>query len=202
MDEIIQKIGTAGIIAILRRQSRRIIRESLPRLVGAGLRVVEVSRTADEYHDSFTALRSEFGSQLLIGVGTIRSESDAKEALDMGAQFLISPHFNVGLTEFLLKHHVPYIVGCYTPSEVEAALQLGPMAVKIFPAFVGGPKYISSLLAPFPGTRFVPTGGVRPTEAIEYWSAGAWAVALGSEMDTTGEWAEERLRGLFSKKAK
>jgi 2-dehydro-3-deoxyphosphogluconate aldolase/(4S)-4-hydroxy-2-oxoglutarate aldolase len=77
------------------------------------------------------------------------------------------------------------------------------MAIKIFPAFVGGPKYIGSLLAPFPGTRFVPTGGVSPAEAPKYWKAGAWAVAIGSEMNSvtdSGGWTDEQLRALFSEK--
>jgi 2-dehydro-3-deoxyphosphogluconate aldolase/(4S)-4-hydroxy-2-oxoglutarate aldolase len=202
MDTIIQNIGTARVIAILRHQSRKYIEQLLPRLVGAGLAVVEVSRTADDFHASFAALRSEFGTKLLIGVGTVRTERESQEALDLGAQFLISPHFNAGLTEFLLHRNVPYIVGCYTPTEVAAALELAPMAIKIFPAFVGGPKYISSLLGPFPGTRFVPTGGVHPADANDYWNAGAWAVAIGSEMNSIGEWTDEQLRALFSRKAK
>jgi 2-dehydro-3-deoxyphosphogluconate aldolase/(4S)-4-hydroxy-2-oxoglutarate aldolase len=200
MEEIIQKIGMSGIIAILRGQSRKAIAESLPRLIAAGLSVVEVSRTSDEYHHALAALGSQFGTELLIGAGTIRSERDALEALDLGAQFLISPHFNPSLTQFLLQRDVPYIVGCYTPSEVAAALELGPMAIKIFPAFVGGPKYIGSLLAPFPGTRFIPTGGISPCEAAEYWKAGAWATAIGSEMNSVREWSEQQLRTLFSGK--
>src|ERR1700744_83737 len=132
MNEIIQKIGTSGIIAILRTQSRKAISESLPRLVEAGLRVVEVLRTAEEYHGSLAALRSRFGAELLVGAGPVRSKRGAQEALDLGAQFLISPHFNPSLTEFLLERDIPYIVGCYTPSEVAAALELGPMAIKIF----------------------------------------------------------------------
>jgi len=197
MDEIIQKIGTSRIIAILRQRSHVVIEELLPRLVAAGLGVVEISRTADDYSHSLAALQSGFADKLLIGVGTIRSERDALEALDGGARFLISPHFNPTLTESLLKRNIPFIVGCYTPSEVASALDFGPMAIKIFPAFVGGPRYISSLLGPFPGTRFVPTGGVTPANAYQYRDAGAWAAAIGSEMTSVADWTNEQLRALF-----
>ncbi len=205
MDDFTDVIGTSGIIAILRRDCHQFIAGHLPRLVEAGLRVVEVSRTAEKYATAFSALLSKWGDRLLIGMGTVRNQRDAEESLDLGAQFLISPHFEKNLTEFVLKRNVPYIVGCYTPSEIAAALDLGPTAIKIFPAFIGGPRYIQSLLAPFPEARLVPTGGVSPAEAVEYWRAGAWAVAIGSEMNgVIGKdgWTDKQLQVLFAGKQK
>ncbi|HMI52030.1 MAG TPA: bifunctional 4-hydroxy-2-oxoglutarate aldolase/2-dehydro-3-deoxy-phosphogluconate aldolase [Candidatus Saccharimonadales bacterium] len=203
MDNAIDQIGTAGIIVILRKKCEEFIVEYLPRLVGAGLRVVEVSNTAERSADILTSLVSQWGNRLLIGAGTVRNKSEAEEAIALGAQFLISPHFDAALTDFILKRNVPYLVGCYTPSEIAAALDVGVSAIKIFPAFLGGPRYIRALLAPFPKTRFVPTGGVSPSEVPEYWNAGAWAVAIGSEINTVvGEkgWTDEQLNALFAGK--
>jgi len=205
MDDVMGQIGTAGIILILRNHCEEFIAEHLARLAGAGLRVIEVSRSAEKYADVLSALISKWSSRLLIGVGTVRSKTDAEDAISSGAQFLISPHFDPQLAKFVRELGVPYIVGCYTPSEVAAALDIGVSAIKIFPAFVGGPKYIKALLAPFPEARLVPTGGVHPADAGEYWSAGAWAVAIGSEMNSiVGEksWTDDRLKALFTGKQK
>jgi 2-dehydro-3-deoxyphosphogluconate aldolase/(4S)-4-hydroxy-2-oxoglutarate aldolase len=205
VEHILNQIGNAGVIAILRSKSEEFISEHLPRLAGAGLRVIEVSRSAENYADSLSALVSKWGQKLIIGVGTIRTRAEAEDAIASGAEFLISPHFNPDLTKFLVGRGVPYIVGCYTPSEISAALDLGPAAIKIFPAFLGGPRYIRALLMPFPDARLVPTGGVSPADAADYWRAGAWAVAIGSEMNSilgdTG-WSDEQVAALFTGKSR
>jgi 2-dehydro-3-deoxyphosphogluconate aldolase/(4S)-4-hydroxy-2-oxoglutarate aldolase len=205
MEHTIEQIGKAGIIVILRNRCEEFINEHLPRLAGTGLQVIEVSRSAERYASALKSLTTKWNQQLLIGVGTVRTKADAEEAIGAGAQFLISPHFDPLLTEFVVKQCVPYIVGCYTPSEVMAAQNLGPAAIKIFPAFLGGHKYIKALLAPIPEARLVPTGGVSPADAREYWKAGAWAVAIGSEMNSVigdNGWTDNQLKALFAGKGK
>lgn len=83
-----------------------------------------------------------------------------------------------------MKAGILYIPGCLTPTEVARAIHVGVDAIKIFPAFLGGPRYISALRAPFPNARFVPTGGIAAVDAEQYWEAGAWAVSIGSELNT------------------
>ena len=203
MECIADQIGNAGVIVILRNRCQELIEQHLPRLLNAGMRVIEVSRVAQNYNDAMTSLLSQSGGHLLVGAGTIRSERDAEEAIRLGAMFLISPHFDPALTKFVLGNNIPYIVGCYTPSEVVAALNAGCSMIKIFPAFMGGPNYIKSLLAPFPEARFVPTGGVHPKDVPQYWEAGAWAVAIGSELTNSlfdNRCDEETLKQLFSGK--
>lgn len=60
------------------------------------------------------------------------------------------------------------------------AWNLGTPAVKLFPASVGGPGYLRSLLGPFPDLRLIPTGGVDGDNIVDYLQAGAVAVGVGS----------------------
>ncbi len=181
--EIIQAIERSRVIVILRHGCEGFIEEHLPMLISAGLTAIEVSSTADNYETCLSKLVKQYGDQLAIGAGTIFSTQQAQHALDSGARFLISPHLDEALAQFIIAKDVPYFAGCLTPSEVASAVRIGVDAVKIFPAYLGGPRYIAALRAPFPNVRFVPTGGVSPTEAPAYWQAGAWAVAIGSEIN-------------------
>jgi 2-dehydro-3-deoxyphosphogluconate aldolase / (4S)-4-hydroxy-2-oxoglutarate aldolase len=200
MNNLIEKVNRTRVIAILRNSCNDFIDLHLERLVRAGLLVIEVSQSSDTYASSLGRLLKDWSAYLEIGSGTIITIDDAKRALDLGATFLVSPHFDPSLTEFIVAKKVPYVVGCLTPSEAVQALHANVDAIKIFPASLGGPSYIKALLAPLPGTRFVPTGGVSMENAQEYWNAGAWGVGIGSELsNATVErgWSDARLQSFF-----
>ena len=107
---------------------------------------------------------------------------DAERALEAGASFLVSPTANADLIEWTATGDVPHLPGVLTPSEIDVALSLGAGPVKVFPASVGGPAYLSALQGPFPDLAAVPTGGVDAENAPEYLSRGAIAVGLGSSL--------------------
>lgn len=199
--DVIEKIGKSGVIVILRQECEAFVDEYLPALIESGLATIEVSLTADRYAGCFAKLVKRYGDQLVIGIGTIFCKEQAQRALDDGAQFLISPHFDEDLTAFILGKSMPYIAGCLTPTEVADATRAGVDAVKIFPASLGGPRYIAALRAPFPEARLVPTGGVAPADAAAYWQAGAWAVAIGSEIGVLMRQPDAiaKLKQLFSR---
>jgi 2-dehydro-3-deoxyphosphogluconate aldolase/(4S)-4-hydroxy-2-oxoglutarate aldolase len=55
--------------------------------------------------------------------------------------------------------------------------------VKVFPvSSVGGPSYIKAVLAPMPDLKLIPTGGVKPGNAVDYLRAGAVAVGMGANL--------------------
>ena len=88
-----------------------------------------------------------------------------------GAKFGVSP----GATEQILRAcaevSLPLLPGAATPSEVMSLLSKGYSVQKFFPAESnGGVKALKSILGPIPGVSFCPTGGVTPTNAIDYLS--------------------------------
>src|SRR4030095_14585740 len=72
--------------------------------------------------------------------------------------------------------------GGFTPTELLEAYEAGAELVKVFPARLGGPKYIKDVLAPLPFLQLVPTGGVGPENARDYLAAGAVAVGIGGNL--------------------
>lgn len=126
-------------------------------------------------------------SGCFVGAGSVTSVELAEQAIDVGAQFLVSPGLSPAVIEIADAHDVPILPGVATPSEVQSAHDLGIRTVKLFPAAqLGGPAYLRALAAPFPFMRFVPTGGVDFSNAPDYLAAGALAVGIGSGLTRPG----------------
>lgn len=145
-------------------------------LIAGGIHSLEVTV---EGASGLEALASVADGDVVVGAGTIVTVSQARRAVEAGARFLVSPHLDVTLLEWAEESGVPLIPGALTPTEIATAWRYGPPAVKVFPAHVGGPDYVKSLLGPYPDLRLIPTGGVDRGNAADYLIAGAVAVGVG-----------------------
>ena len=107
--------------------------------------------------------------EMSIGAGTVINKKQCKEALDAGAQFIVSPGLSPDVAKLCKKKNIPYYPGCVTPTEIMAALELGITTVKFFPANIyGGLSALKALSAPFPQVKFIPTGGVDRSNIDEF----------------------------------
>jgi len=132
--------------------------------------------------DALRALRKQHGGSVLLGVGTVLGEHQARAALDAGADFLVSPGLATQLVAATHEAGKPCLLGAFTPSEVMAALSAGADIVKIFPADTGGPAHLGALRSVFPQAVFCPTGGVSSANMHDYFKAGAHFVGIGSAL--------------------
>ncbi len=104
-----------------------------------------------------------------IGAGTVINRAQCEEALNAGAQFIVSPGLSVEVALLCKEKGIPYYPGCVTPTEIMQALELGITTVKFFPANIyGGLKALKALSAPFPQVKFIPTGGVDRSNIDEF----------------------------------
>lgn len=104
-----------------------------------------------------------------IGAGTVINAEQCKQALKVGAKFIVSPGLSPAVAKICAESKIPYYPGCVTPTEIMQALELGISIVKFFPANVyGGLKALKALSAPFPQVKFIPTGGVNRENLDEF----------------------------------
>lgn len=141
-----------------------------------GIHSIEITVEGPGGLDAIAAVGSD---GMTVGAGTIVTVYQASRAVEAGAKFLVSPHLDTELLEWAGENDVPMIPGALTPTEIVAAWRHDPPAVKVFPAHVGGPGYLKSLLGPYPDLALIPTGGVDGDNAAEYVGAGAVAVGVG-----------------------
>lgn len=162
-------------------------------LAEGGIRTVELTFTTPGVLGHLERAAGVEGTNL--GVGTVRSAAQARDAVNAGARFLVTPDVNEEVAQAARDLAVPVFLGALTPTEVARAAALGSVAVKIFPARAFGPGYLKDLHGPFPGLPLLPSGGVSEANAREFLGAGAVAVCAGTSVvppDTVaaGDWAD------------
>jgi len=137
-------------------------------LVAGGLPVIELTLRTPVALDAIRAIASEV-PEILVGAGTIVTPGQAKEALDAGAQFLVSPGSTPSLLGAMADTGLPFLPGTATVSEVLAVLEAGYTELKFFPAEAsGGAAFLKSIAGPVPAARFCPTGGITSATAPSY----------------------------------
>ncbi len=151
-------------------------------LVEGGLKVLEITLRTPVALDAIRRIKAEVPGAI-VGAGTIINTATLQQAIDAGAEFIVSPGVTDELIDAALQSGVPILPGVVTPSEVMKLLAKGITAMKFFPAeAAGGIPMLKSLGGPLPQVTFCPTGGVNPKNAIDYLSLSNVACVGGSWM--------------------
>ena len=156
--------------------------------LGAAIRAgalssIEITLRTSAAIAAIAALAGE--GDLLVGAGTVLTAAQAEAAVAAGASFIVSPGVSAAVVTWCRNAGVPVIPGVATPTDIQAALDLGIDVVKFFPADInGGLPAIKALAAPFADVKFVPTGGVSAQNLAAYLEhpsvlavGGSWMVA-------------------------
>lgn len=168
------------IIAVLRAPSLTNADGIIGGLAAAGIRTVELTYTIGDVLRHIERAAKLPG--VIIGAGTVLSEQQATDAINAGAKFLVTPAVRPAVAVAAAKHGIPVLMGAWTPTEVAAALDCAPAAVKLFPGEMGGPGHLMSLRGPFSKATFIPSGGVSATNAKDWLAAGAVALSAGGSL--------------------
>lgn len=209
--EVLATIRRDGVVPVFYDSDIDTTREVARRLVAGGISTIEFTNRGDGAVEVFADLvrwaRREL-PQLIVGVGSVTQAPTAGHVIDLGANFVFAPNLSADVSVICNERNIPYVPGCGTLSEIQAAYRLGCDFVKIFPAGpIGGPSFLSAVRAPCPWIQAVPTGGVDPTvESMKSWyDAGAPAVGMGSkliskELLARGDWdaLENKVRATAS----
>lgn len=182
MNGTIQHIEAGRVIAILRGRFHGREEEIVAAMREGGLTAVEVTLNSPDALSAINRLAKQFGATMAVGAGTVLKAEEVERAAAAGAGFIVSPNRDLRVIEMTKRLNLTSLPGCFTPSEIVEAINAGADAAKLFPANALGPGFVRALRGPLPDVRTVPTGGVTPELAREYFAAGAWAVGAGSEL--------------------
>jgi 2-dehydro-3-deoxyphosphogluconate aldolase/(4S)-4-hydroxy-2-oxoglutarate aldolase len=171
-----------GVIAVVRLDDLSKAVPLTEALVAGGVRAVEFTFTNPTAGEAIAAASATLGSRALIGAGSVLDAETARVAILAGARFVVTPTVSAATIEICNRYGVATTIGALTPTEILTAWQAGATFVKVFPANLGGPRYLRDVLGPLPQLKLIPTGGVDVDNAGEFIRAGAVAVALGSNL--------------------
>lgn len=149
-------------------------------LAAGGLTVVEVVFRTDRALECLQAVADDV-PDVIAGAGTVLSAAQARQALDNGAKFIVSPGLDDGVVGIARDAGVPVFPGIATATELQKAHNLGLEVVKFFPASIaGGIPAIKALASVFRNVRFMPTGGVSARNLAEFLAVPAVLACGGS----------------------
>lgn len=180
--EKLSVIHQTGIIAIMRAQSSDQLVAAAGTILAGGVRAIEVTMTTPGALEVIAEARARFGTDALLGAGSVLDPETGRAVILAGAEFIVSPVLNLGLIALCNRYGIPVMPGCFSPTEVLTAWQAGADLVKLFPADLGGPGLVKAILAPLPQVRIVPVGGVNLTNAADFIRSGAVALGVGSSL--------------------
>jgi 2-dehydro-3-deoxyphosphogluconate aldolase/(4S)-4-hydroxy-2-oxoglutarate aldolase len=182
-DVVAKRIREIGIVPVVRATSAKHAQLAAEAVCAGGIPIVEVTMTVPGAVELIAQLAKTSGAEILIGAGTVLDAETAKRCLDAGAQFIVSPGFDLDTVRFVKQQGTLMMAGALTPTEVINAWKAGSDFVKIFPCgSMGGAKYLKALKAPLPQVLMIPTGGVNLETAADMIRAGAEALGIGGEL--------------------
>lgn len=176
--EIVNNILEVGIVAILRMKDSEKILPAANAILEGGIISIEVSLNTPNAIDCIKQLSKING--MLPGVGTVTSAKIAIEAIEAGAEFVVTPITKKEIIDTCHELGKPVISGAFTPSEIYQAHEWGADIVKVFPAGILGMNFIKAVKAPFPNIKLMPTGGVNAANIDQWFGIGADCVGVGA----------------------
>lgn len=157
-------------------------------LVESGFTIMEVTLNSPNPYESISLMHKRHGNTISLGAGTVLNPEQVSKVQNAGGDLIISPNLNADVVRETVRQNMVSIPGCYTPSEMFTALDLGADVVKIFPADTLGAKFIKGVCAVLPqGARICPTGGVSPTTIADFVDAGVTSMGVGSALYKAGK---------------
>ncbi|HHX60454.1 MAG TPA: bifunctional 4-hydroxy-2-oxoglutarate aldolase/2-dehydro-3-deoxy-phosphogluconate aldolase [Epulopiscium sp.] len=189
----LQKIHATGVVAVVRAENEEQAEKISRACMDGGISAIEVTFTVPGADRVITSLKNKFTEdELVLGAGTVLDSETARIAILAGAQYIVSPCFDLETARLCNRYQVPYMPGCMTISEVVEAMEAGADVIKVFPGNAFGPDFIKAIKGPLPQATLMPTGGVSLDNVDQWIKNGCVAVGVGGDLTAgakTGNYA-------------
>lgn len=180
-EEFLLGLSQARMLAIIRGQVEAASVASALTLLESGFRYLEISLNTQNALAVIAQVARDAPEGTFVGAGTVLTVDDVARVRDAGGAFAVTPAVARSVAESV-RLDFPVVAGAMTPTESVSAMEQGATAIKLFPASIGGPRYLKALRDPLPNVPFVAVGGIDASMIDEYFTAGAIAVGLGSPL--------------------
>ncbi|MGL5415472.1 MAG: bifunctional 2-keto-4-hydroxyglutarate aldolase/2-keto-3-deoxy-6-phosphogluconate aldolase [Clostridium sp.] len=180
--KILNRLIESKFVLVLRAESKEKALEIARNSIEAGIKIIEVTFTIPQAEEVIKILVEEYGknSEIIIGAGTVFDSETSRIAILNGAKFIVAPTFSGETCKSCNRYGIPYIPGCFTPTEIITARESGVDIAKLFPGSAFSPKIIKDLKAPIRGIGIMVSGGVNYENMNEWFKNGADVISIGS----------------------
>ncbi len=177
----IEAIYKNKIVAVIRAENASEAIEKAKAMADGGIKVFEITIENRGLVSAINELKNI--PDITVMAGNVITSMQAQEAIDNGAQAIVSPVFQNGLLKYCTGCKVPHIVTVSTSNEAYNAWKSRIPVIKLFPAkSMGQVEYLEDLLRPMPFLNLMPSGGLSIEDFVDYLNAGAVAVGIGRSL--------------------
>ncbi|AEB75449.1 bifunctional 4-hydroxy-2-oxoglutarate aldolase/2-dehydro-3-deoxy-phosphogluconate aldolase [Clostridium botulinum] len=181
--DILERIVDIGVVAVIRANSTKEAIKISESCIEGGIPAIEVTFTVKDADKVIRELKEEFPSnKLIVGAGTVLDSETARVAILNGAEYIVSPSFDLETAKLCNRYQIPYMAGCMTITEMIRAMEAGVDIVKLFPGSAYGPSIVKAIKDPIPQVPIMPTGGVSLDNVKEWIKNGCVAVGVGGSL--------------------
>ena len=190
----LMRIEEIGVVAVVRAENKEVAEKISKACIEGGISAIEVTFTVPGADKVITSLRNKFSKEeLIVGAGTVLDSETARIAILAGAQYIVSPGFDLETVKLCNRYQIPYMAGCMTITEMIRAMEAGTDVIKLFPGSAFGPSMVKDVKSPLPQVPIMPTGGVSLENVDQWIKNGCLAVGVGGQLTAgakTGNYEE------------
>ena len=198
---VLSEILEHKIVAIIRGADPNDVLKIAEALHAGGVKLLEVTLNSENAIEVIKQVADAMKDKMQIGAGTVLNEIKAKEAINAGARFIISPSFDIKTIQKTKELGAVSIPGAYTPTEIVSAYNGGGDIIKVFPAS-SNVNYIREVRAPLSHIPLMPTGGISLENIKDFQNAGAVAFGIGTALVNTKEKITREYLELLTERAR
>lgn len=181
--ETLRRIEEVGVVAVVRAENAEMAQKISKACIEGGIPAIEVTFTVPNADKVISTLKEKFTKEeLIVGAGTVLDSETARIAILAGAQYIVSPGFDLETAKLCNRYQIPYMSGCMTITEMIKAMEAGADVIKLFPGSAFGPSFIKDVKAPLPQAPIMPTGGVSLENVDQWIKNGCIAVGVGGKL--------------------
>jgi 2-dehydro-3-deoxyphosphogluconate aldolase / (4S)-4-hydroxy-2-oxoglutarate aldolase len=177
-EAVLDKFAEIRACAVLRTATSEACPKAMGAAIDGGFKIVEFTLTTPNCLQHLSDFRTKYDGDVMVGCGTIMNTKDAEDAIDAGAEFIITPVMLPDVIQWCKARNIVSVPGCQTPTELVMAYRHGAPLQKLFPGVAGGPGWVKAVSSALPFLRINPTSGVDLDNAGDYLRNGAASVGL------------------------
>lgn len=186
MKNIITKIQEKKIISVVEIDDLKTIDALCETLISSSINVIELALRTNVSKKAAELIVKNY-PEITIGLGTVINIDQVKFALDVGADFAVSPGCNPEVIDYSLKNNLPFFPGISNPTDIEIAVNYGCTVLKFYPAEIsGGIKFLETINSPFKylNLKYIPLGGINNSNILDYLKSEIILAVGGSWINT------------------
>ena len=177
-EAVLDKFAQIRACAVLRTPTSEACPKAMQAAIDGGFKIVEFTLTTPDCLQHLADFRAKYDGDVMVGCGTIMNTTDAENAIDAGAEFIITPVMLPDVIQWCAARNIVCVPGCQTPTELVNAYRNGAPLQKLFPGVAGGPNWVKAVSSALPFLSINPTSGVDLDNAADYLKNGAASVGL------------------------